>query len=79
MGDAFYESVQSKVEEALSGYSVQYDRVQKTANGQLRDYLMKYFPRYSEDEDEGKVVGFFALGTDVTELKRMDRMQTGSA
>ena len=79
MGDAFYESVQSKVEEALSGYSVQYDRVQKTANGQLRDYLMKYFPRYGEGEDEGKVVGFFALGTDVTELKRIDRMQTGSA
>ena len=54
---------------------MQYDRVQKTANGQLRDYVMKYLPRYGEDEDEGKVLGFFVLGADVTELKRLERMK----
>ena len=75
MGDEVYEKVQGKVEEALLGYSVQYDRVQKTANGQLRDYVMKYLPRYGEDEDEGKVLGFFVLGADVTELKRLERMK----
>ncbi|UUZ65629.1 response regulator [Polaromonas sp. P1-6] len=76
MGDEFYEKVRPKVEEALSGYSVQYDRVQKNADGQLRDYVMKYFPCYGENEDEGKVVGFFSLGTDVTEFKRIDRMKS---
>uniref|UniRef100_UPI003FA70736 ATP-binding protein n=1 Tax=Polaromonas sp. TaxID=1869339 RepID=UPI003FA70736 len=76
MGDELYEKVRSKVEEALSGYAVQYDRVQKNANGQLRDYVMKYFPCYGEDKDEGKVVGFFSLGNDVTEFKRIDRMKS---
>ncbi|ABM39340.1 ATP-binding response regulator [Polaromonas naphthalenivorans] len=75
MGGEVYGKVQGKVEEALAGYSVQYDRVQKTANGQLRDYVMKYLPRYGEDEDEGKVLGFFVLGADVTELKRLERMK----
>jgi PAS domain S-box-containing protein len=76
MGDEFYGQERSKIEEALSGYSVQYDRVQKNADGQLRDYVMKYFPCYGEDEDEGKVVGFFSLGTDVSEFKRIDRMKS---
>ncbi|ABE46702.1 response regulator [Polaromonas sp. JS666] len=76
MGDALYEKERGKIEEALSGYAVQYDRVQKTADGQLRDYIMQYFPRYGEDQDEGKVVGLFSLGTDVTELRRIDRMKS---
>jgi PAS domain S-box-containing protein len=76
MGDEVYEQVQGKVEEALQGYSVQYERVQKTADGQLRDYVMKYLPRYGEDEDAGKVMGFFVLGADVTELKRLDRLKS---
>ncbi|UUZ72248.1 PAS domain S-box protein [Polaromonas sp. P1(28)-8] len=76
MGDALYEKERSKIEEALSGYAVQYDRMQKTADGQLRDYIMQYFPRYGEDQDEGKVMGFFSLGTDVTELRRIDRMKS---
>ncbi|MFC5523262.1 ATP-binding protein [Polaromonas jejuensis] len=76
MGDELYENERSKIEEALLGYAVQYDRVQKAADGQLRDYVMQYFPRYGEDGDEGKVVGLYSLGTDVTELKRIDRMKS---
>ncbi|OOG41688.1 DAHL domain-containing protein [Polaromonas sp. A23] len=76
MGDELYEKERSKIEEALAGYAVQYDRVQQTADGQLRDYFMQYFPRYGEDENEGMVEGFFSLGTDVTELKRVDRMKS---
>jgi len=76
MGDELYQTERSRIEEALGGYAVQYDRVQQTADGQLRDYFMQYFPRYGEDENEGTVEGFFSLGTDVTELKRVDRMKS---
>jgi len=76
MGDELYETERGKIEEALAGYAAQYDRVQQTADGQLRDYVMQYFPRYGEGEDEGKVLGFYSLGTDVTELKRVDRMKS---
>ncbi len=76
MGGELHEKERGKIEEALAGYAAQYDRTQATADGQLRDYVMQYFPRYGENEDEGKVVGFFSLGTDVTELKRIDRMKS---
>ena len=76
LGQPAYEGVQDKVEEVLRGYVVRYERVQKTARGDRRNYAMQYFPRYGEGADEGKVLGFFSLGTDITELKRIDRMKT---
>jgi len=76
MGDELYETERGKIAEALAGYAAQYDRTQQTADGQQRDYVMQYFPRYGEGEDEGKVLGFYSLGTDVTELKRIDRMKS---
>jgi len=76
MGKELYEKERGKIEEALAGYAAEYDRVQQTADGQMRDYVMQYFPRYGEGEDEGKVLGFYSLGTDVTALKRVDRMKS---
>jgi PAS domain S-box-containing protein len=76
MGRELYEKERGKIEEALDGYAAQYDRTQASADGQQRDYVMQYFPRYGEGEDEGKVLGFYSLGTDVTELKRIDRMKS---
>ncbi|WP_431098883.1 DAHL domain-containing protein [Polaromonas aquatica] len=76
MDSDLYEKERHKIEEALSGYAAQYDRVQETADGQVRDYVMQYFPRYGEGDDEGKVLGFYSLGTDVTALKRVDRMKS---
>jgi len=76
MGHELYEKERAKIEEALAGYAAEYDRIQETADGQLRDYVMQYFPRYGEGEDEGKVLGFYSLGTDVTALKRVDRMKS---
>ncbi|ABE42177.1 PAS domain S-box protein [Polaromonas sp. JS666] len=76
LGPQLYEGVQDKVDEALRGYAVQYERVQVTPQGDRKNYAMQYFPRYGEGADEGKVVGFFSLGTDITELKRIDRMKT---
>ncbi|MEO8389849.1 response regulator [Polaromonas sp.] len=76
MGEELHEKERGKIEEALAGYAVQYDRTQENSEGQPRDYVMQYFPRYGEMEHEGTVVGFFSLGTDVTELKRVDRMKS---
>ncbi len=76
MGRELYEKERGKIEEALAGYAAQYDRTQESADGKQRDYVMQYFPRYGEGEDEGKVLGFYSLGTDVTELKRIDRMKS---
>ncbi|GAB3468772.1 PAS domain S-box protein [Polaromonas eurypsychrophila] len=74
MGAQFYESLRARVDEVLSGYPVVYERTQVTARGGHRDYVVNYFPRYS-DED-GRVIGFYSLASDVTELKRIDRMKS---
>jgi len=76
MGHELYEKERGKIQEALAGYAAEYDRIQESADGQMHDYVMQYFPRYGEGEDEGKVLGFYSLGTDVTALKRVDRMKS---
>jgi len=76
LGPQLYAGVRDKVDEVLRGYAVQYERVQVTPQGDRKNYVMQYFPRYGEGADEGRVVGFFSLGTDITELKRIDRMKT---
>jgi PAS domain S-box-containing protein len=76
MEPAFYEALRPKVEEVLAGYPVVYERKQRSVNGDVRDYVVNYFPRYGEDADEGKVIGFYSLATDITELKRIDRLKS---
>lgn len=76
LGPELYPVVEPHVREVLSGYSVRYERRQLTAAGEWREYVMNYFPRYGEDAAENQVIGFFALGNDVTELKRIDRMKS---
>jgi len=76
MGSAFFAQVGHHVLEVLGGYSVRYEREQVTASGERRDYVMTYFPRYGENDEQDEIIGFFALGNDVTELKRMDRMKS---
>ncbi len=76
MGEEFYQVVRARVDEVLSGYPVVYERTQKTARGDHRDYVVNYFPRYGDGKEEGEVIGFYSLATDVTELKRIDRMKS---
>lgn len=76
MGPALYGEVREKVDEVLAGNAVRYERVQTTPSGERREYVMSYLPRYGEDEEEDTVVGFFSLGTDISELKRIDRMKS---
>lgn len=76
MEPTYYEALRPKVEEVLTGYPVTYERRQRTVKGGVRNYVVNYFPRYGEGADEGKVIGFYSLATDITELKRIDRLKT---
>ncbi len=76
LGQEGYEQALPWVKEVLSGYPVSFERSRKNPQGDFRDFIVNYFPCYGNDDDEGKVIGFYALGTDVTELKRVDRMKT---
>ena len=76
MEPAYYEALRPKVEEVLSGYPVMYERKQRLASGDVRNFMVNYFPCYGEGTDEGKVIGFYSLATDITEFKRIDRLKT---
>ena len=76
MGSQLYEQVKSHVQEALAGYSVRYECALTPLGGERREYVMSYFPRYGEGDEQGTVIGFSSLGNDVTELKRIDRMKS---
>jgi signal transduction histidine kinase/CheY-like chemotaxis protein len=76
LGPQVYETVREKVQEVLSGHTVRYERTQITPQGERKHYAMQYFPRYGEGASKDKVIGFFSLGTDITELRRIDRMKT---
>jgi len=76
VGEEMYALIKPRIEEVLQGYPVVYERSQKTARGGTRDYMINYFPRYGDGADEGKVIGFYTLANDVTELKRIDRMKS---
>jgi PAS domain S-box-containing protein len=76
VGEEMYALIRPRVEEVLQGYPVVYERSQKTARSGTRDYVVNYFPRYGDGADDGKVIGFYTLANDVTELKRIDRMKS---
>jgi PAS domain S-box-containing protein len=76
MGHELYGRIKPYIDQVLAGYAVQYEREQLTRSGEKLEYVINYFPRYGEDAGSGSVVGFFLFGSDVTELKRIDRMKT---
>ena len=71
-----YGPVHDKGDEVLRGCHVRFERTYVTRNGQSRIYDMQYFPRYGDGAEADKVIGYFSLGADITELKRIDRMKT---
>ena len=71
-----YGPVHDKAKEVLRGYPVRYERTFVTQKGESRIYDMQYFPRYGDGADADRVIGYFSLGADITELKRIDRMKT---
>ena len=76
MGRETYAQIYPHINEVLAGYSISHECEYRLPSGEWRIYLMSYFPDYGNVDTETKVRGFFSLGTDVTELKRMDRMKS---
>ncbi len=72
-GGETYATMRSGVDEVLAGYPVRFERAQRDAQGRLRDYAEHYLPRYGKDSE---VVGFYSLTTDITEVRRIDRMKS---
>jgi len=71
-----YGPVHDKAEEVLRGYPVRFERTYVTRNGENRIYDIQYFPSYGDGADAANIIGFFSLGADITELKRINRMKT---
>ena len=58
---------------ALQGTPVRYERNSIDAGGVARDLVVRYVPNLDGD---GTVIGVFVLLTDVSELKKLDRMKS---
>jgi PAS domain S-box-containing protein len=65
MGAQLYEAVQAHIEQVLAGCPITYQRLQKTARGEERLYVVKDFPRYGDGDREGEVIGFYSVATDI--------------
>ncbi len=76
LGDTLYRDIRPNVERVLAGQPVSYERTQRSAVLGERDYAVSYVPRYEADDQQGQVTGFFAMATDITDMKRMDRMKS---
>jgi PAS domain S-box-containing protein len=76
VGPEAYEIVGPKVDQVLRGYPVGYERRFRTADGNFKDMAVHYYPRYDESDPSHPVLGYFALMTDITELRRIDRMKS---
>jgi len=72
-GEEVYPSLQPYVRRALAGEKVQFQRRQARRDGGTIDLDATYIPRRGAF---GEVEGFYALLTDITELKRLDRMKS---
>ena len=74
LGEALYAEHKPHLDRVLAGSSARYEVAAEAANGQLGIYDMHLIPR--RDTASGELVGFYAFGTDITLLKRIDRMKT---
>ncbi len=72
-GDAVYREVEGHALQALRGHAVTYQRIRPIAGGEPRYLEVRLVPQIGHD---GKVPGFFAVTTDITDHKLAeDRIQ----
>ncbi|MGZ6395814.1 MAG: PAS domain S-box protein, partial [Pseudobdellovibrionaceae bacterium] len=69
IGEAAYDLIKGHTEAALSGHRVHYEKALPYTFGGPRWVSVDYVP---DADDRGKVKGFFALVTDITERKRVE-------
>jgi len=72
-GEDVYATLQPYVKRALAGEKVQFQRRQTRRDGGVTELDATYIPRRGA---LGEVEGFYWLATDITELKRLDRMKS---
>lgn len=71
-GEETYATLQPHLGAALSGAQAHFNFTFQAPQGAPLDLAANLVPRR---DDEGKVTGFYLLVTDITELKRLERMQ----
>jgi PAS domain S-box-containing protein len=76
VGEAVYAQVCPWIDKALAGIPVRYEHSRVTQEGERRDFLIQYLPRRKDDRDDQPVIGYYGLSTDITEMKRIDRMKS---
>ncbi|WP_035984862.1 PAS domain S-box protein [Leptolyngbya sp. KIOST-1] len=69
MGQEAYERVRPYVEQVLAGQQVTFERSVEFQNGRIRYLTATYVPRFS---DQGRVEGFVALITDLSDRKQAE-------
>lgn len=77
-GKDSYRRMQPWVKKALAGETVTYENEIRLANGQARSVAVTYIPHYvspANSSQRPKVQGFFALTTDISERKAIERLK----
>jgi PAS domain S-box-containing protein len=72
-GEDRYRVQEPHVRRALAGEDVHFERTQVNADGDLLDLSVKYLPRRNE---RGEVEGYYTLATDITEIRRLERLKS---
>ena len=72
-GEDRYRALEPHVRRALAGEEVHFERTQVKAGGDLFDLAVTYLPRRN---DRGDVEGFYTLATDITEIRRLERLKS---
>ena len=70
LGPAAWAAVKPHAERALAGEEVAFDNTVVLEAGRTRDVRASYVP---DRDDEGRICGFVALVTDITETKAVER------
>lgn len=72
-GEERYAGIEQHLRRALAGEEVRFERRETLQGSQEMDLAAVYVPHRTED---GTVLGVYALLTDITELKQIDRLKT---
>jgi PAS domain S-box-containing protein len=70
--DKTYQFLRPHIQRALAGVEARYERTHEAGTGAV-DLSVTYVPRFDE---HGAPMGFYTLASDVTELKKLDRMKS---
>ena len=68
-----YRDIHPHVLRAMAGEQVQFERTQRLPHGGTVDFSTTYIPRH---DAQGRAQGFYSMTTDISELKRLDRMKS---